>query len=98
VGSERVEIMSEIIGYVECACCGVTMMGLPADRCEDCRKACIDGEPVATSENWHCFTAHCDGSGCSYPGECEDAPDLYADTEAWKAWANGRGWTGVIYV
>lgn len=66
-----------MLGYVDCECCGITFIGLPGEACDGCRSAGCDlgvngtGETVATAENWHCFTAHCDGSGCSYPGECE---------------------------
>lgn len=28
---------------------------------------------------WHCFTAHCDGTGCTYPGECQEKDDTFRD-------------------
>lgn len=69
-------------GYVECACCGITVIGYPGARCNACLVACGAG-PVATEGNWHCFTGHCDGSGCTYPGECEsDDPDSEPDDDA----------------
>lgn len=61
------------VGYVACACCSLEMIGRPGERCEGCRGGSGDGsgEGCDAATAWHCFTAHCDGSGCSYPGECE---------------------------
>lgn len=58
-------------GYVECACCGVVIVGRPGDVCAACAPCREAGEPVPAGDNWHCFTGHCEGSGCTYPGECE---------------------------
>lgn len=59
-------------GYRACDCCGTTGIG-PLDgepyTCEGCDP---DTEnPCDPAETWHCFTGYCDGSGCTYEGECE---------------------------
>lgn len=66
-------------GYVDCACCGITIIGHQGSNCDACLVAC-QSEPTAAEGNWHCFTGHCDGSGCTYPGECEDDDDDDDDT------------------
>lgn len=50
---------------IDCLCCGVPTY----DACGKC-VSCESGE-CDPADTWHCFTGHCDGSGCSYPGECE---------------------------
>src|SRR5690606_19383879 len=78
VGNQASKTTEGTAGYVECRCCGVPMVGAPGDTCDACHtdgSAC-DGErcdhsACDSSRAWHCFTGHCDGSGCEYPGECE---------------------------
>jgi hypothetical protein len=59
---------SQHVETVNCACCGYPIMGLAGDAC----RSCGDDEHDP-AETWHCHTGHCDGSGCTYPGECEGA-------------------------
>ncbi|MEU2111534.1 hypothetical protein [Streptomyces sp. NPDC019507] len=60
----------EIIrGAHDCECCGMHIMN--AHECETCREG--DCDPA---ESWHCFTNHCDGSGCTFEGECEPAHEV----------------------
>lgn len=55
-------------GLRYCSCCGTTVTG-PLDdsyyECEGCEDGC---DPAVTD---HCFTGHCDGTGCGYYGACE---------------------------
>lgn len=65
------------VGMVACGCCSRDIVGRPGDRCEGCRYGDGGngpGDGCDFSTSWHCFTGHCDGSGCSYEGECEGAP------------------------
>lgn len=48
----------------DCPCCGQPVYG-PSGVCDTCANDC---DP---STSWHCFTGHCDGSGCTFLGECE---------------------------
>jgi hypothetical protein len=50
----------------KCGCCGKPTYAVA--NCSGCDDDC---DPV---ETWHCFTGHCDGSGCSYSGECQGLP------------------------
>ncbi|MCX5237240.1 hypothetical protein OG824_18740 [Streptomyces prunicolor] len=66
----------EIIrGAHDCECCGVHIMN--ARECDTCQ----DGE-CDPAESWHCFTGHCDGSGCTFEGECEPAHEVRVWHEA----------------
>jgi len=57
-------------GMRACDCCGDYSNFGPLDdsefKCSTCEET--DCDPAQT---WHCFTGHCDGSGCSFHGECE---------------------------
>ncbi|MEU1309182.1 hypothetical protein ABZ419_09835 [Streptomyces cinnamoneus] len=60
----------EIIrGAHDCECCGMPSMN--ARECESCRN-----EDCDPANSWHCFTGHCDGSGCTFEGECEPAHEI----------------------
>ncbi|MEU2854159.1 hypothetical protein [Streptomyces syringium] len=60
----------EIIrGAHDCECCGMHIMN--AHECESCRND--DCDPA---NSWHCFTSYCDGSGCTFEGECEPAHEV----------------------
>lgn len=48
----------------DCSCCGQHTYDA-RELCDACANGC---DP---SESWHCFTGHCEGSGCTYLGECE---------------------------
>jgi hypothetical protein len=51
----------------DCPCCGLPVYGKGSDElCTGCYNGC---DPAVT---WHCYTGYCDGSGCTYPGECEE--------------------------
>lgn len=69
-------------GYVACACCGVDIIGVSGAKCDGCREGDGDGQGCDTANTWHCFTGHCDGSGCTYPGECEENNDTFRDYHA----------------
>lgn len=58
---------------INCACCGIDMIGEPGDVCDGCLFGTRDGSGNGCNRaiTWHCFTGHCDGSGCTYEGECE---------------------------
>lgn len=60
-------------GYVPCSCCGQETIGEFGDVCDGCQPCKAAGEPQPSADNWHCFTGYCDGTGCTYPGECETA-------------------------
>lgn len=64
-------------GYIACACCGQDIIGIPGDKCDGCRNGDGEGagEGCDPATTWHCFTAHCDGTGCTYPGECEETEE-----------------------
>ncbi|MFJ1700446.1 hypothetical protein ACIOHC_36245 [Streptomyces sp. NPDC088252] len=68
-------------GYIACACCGVDIIGVSGDKCGGCKNGDGEGagEGCDMTTTWHCFTAHCDGSGCTYPGECEENGDTFRD-------------------
>jgi hypothetical protein len=51
----------------DCNCCGQPSYAA-APTCRGCQDGC---DPLDT---WHCFTGHCDGSECGYPGECQGWP------------------------
>jgi hypothetical protein len=55
-------------GYRYCDCCGVTDIGPLDDDPFNCG-GCENGE-CNPAETQHCFTGYCDGSACSYNGEC----------------------------
>lgn len=66
-------------GYTKCVCCGQDIVA--AWLCEHCHpetrecpgpEFCEYTEECDASGAWHCFTAHCDGSGCTREGECEE--------------------------
>ncbi|MFJ2814376.1 hypothetical protein [Streptomyces sp. NPDC087294] len=65
-GWELLEDESEEIirGAHDCECCGMHIMN--AHECESCR-----WEDCDPANSWHCFTGYCDGSGCTFEGECE---------------------------
>ncbi|WKU46762.1 hypothetical protein Q3V23_23355 [Streptomyces sp. VNUA116] len=95
-GWELLEDESEvrIRGYHDCDCCGRTIIdarycdGCPRDAWEACNPA----------ESNHCFTDHCDGTGCTFEGECEPNHEVRVWREngdlmgLWEveAQANGR--------
>jgi hypothetical protein len=55
----------------DCPCCGQPVYSSDQDeRCWGCHPL-AECDP---EQSWHCFTGHCDGSGCTYPGECEPVP------------------------
>jgi hypothetical protein len=68
-------------GYTPCVCCGLDIIS--AWLCEHCHPEtrecpgpdCTGDDECDRSSTWHCFTGHCDGSGCAYEGECEGAPE-----------------------
>lgn len=64
-------------GYIACACCGQDIIGIPGDKCDGCRNGDGEGagEGCDLATAWHCYTAHCDGTGCTYPGECEETEE-----------------------
>lgn len=68
-------------GYVDCACCSITVIGVKGSKCDGCKDG--DGEGAGygcdMATTWHCFTFHCDGSGCTYPGECEETDETFRD-------------------
>jgi hypothetical protein len=61
-------------GYRYCTCCGMTIIAdLEATvvHCDDCDGSY--GDTCDPANTYHCFTGYCDGSGCTYAGECEPA-------------------------
>ncbi|MFF9649716.1 hypothetical protein [Streptomyces sp. NPDC014622] len=64
-------------GFRNCDCCGDSTFG-PFDdeffKCSSCEDT--DCDPAETC---HCFTGYCDGSGCSYHGECHLRWDYAAE-------------------
>lgn len=54
----------------DCECCGVQTLNIR--KCDPCIDAEVAGVVCNPYVTWHCFTAYCDGSGCSYAGECEE--------------------------
>lgn len=92
-------------GLRACDCCGDYSCIGPFDdeffKCSTCEDT--DCDPAQT---WHCFTGYCDGSGCSYNGEChlrwdwepeftyepEDRPGLKVEIAA-----TGGGTVGLAY-
>ncbi|MEU3265099.1 hypothetical protein [Streptomyces bacillaris] len=93
-GWELLEDESEEIvrGAHNCDCCGNAVYG--RRYCEGCNR---DGD-CDNSQAAHCFTGHCDGTGCSFEGECEPAHEVRVWNEVadllghWevKAEASGR--------
>ncbi|WP_409238390.1 hypothetical protein [Streptomyces sp. PA5.6] len=58
-------------GAAACLCCGQDVVG--RWLCEGCTHDYPGDEDECNAKTaWHCFTGHCDGSGCTYPGECEE--------------------------
>lgn len=57
----------------DCPCCGqVVYTDDTTHLCAGCHAHHFGDEPECYPGNtWHCFTGHCDGSGCTYMGECE---------------------------
>jgi len=72
-GWELLEDESEEIvrGSHACDCCGIEVVG--RRQCRECRENPEACDPAVT---WHCFTDHCDGSGCTFEGECEPAHEV----------------------
>lgn len=55
----------------DCPCCSqpvYTKSEYVGRVCDGC--SFEDGCDPA--ETWHCSSSYCDGSGCTYPGECEE--------------------------
>ncbi|MGA5019267.1 hypothetical protein ACPCAA_17845 [Streptomyces griseoincarnatus] len=72
----------EIIrGAYDCECCGVHIMN--ARECDTCREG--DCDPA---ESWHCFTSYCDGSECTFEGECEPTHEV-------RVWHEGGDLVGL---
>ncbi|MET9642529.1 hypothetical protein [Streptomyces syringium] len=73
-GWELLEDESEEIvrGYHDCDCCSRTILG--ARYCEGCPRD--EWEACDPANSNHCFTDHCDGTGCSFAGECEPAHEV----------------------
>ncbi|MEU7148464.1 hypothetical protein AB0B15_10560 [Streptomyces sp. NPDC045456] len=67
-GWELLEDESEEVvrGYHNCDCCGIQV--IDRRQCRECRENPGTCDPAVT---WHCFTNYCDGSGCTFEGECE---------------------------
>ncbi|MBT2544492.1 hypothetical protein J7E99_28285 [Streptomyces sp. ISL-44] len=91
-GWELLEDESEEIirGAHDCECCGMHIMN--ARECEACRN-----EDCDPANSWHCFTGHCDGSGCAFEGECEPSHEVRVWREngdlvgLWEVQAEGTG-------
>jgi hypothetical protein len=64
-------------GLRNCDCCGTSDVG-PLDDDEFKCSTCVDTE-CDPAQTWHCFTGYCDGSGCSYYGECHLRWDYEAE-------------------
>lgn len=64
-------------GYRCCDCCGDSGIG-PLDdepyKCTVCEDTNCD-----PAQTWHCFDGYCDGSGCSFHGECHLRWDYEAE-------------------
>ncbi|MCC3766470.1 hypothetical protein [Streptomyces sp. UNOC14_S4] len=84
------EDLPALIAYVEhvkksgpedparCLCCGQDVMSVWL--CDGCTHDYPgDEDECNRSTSWHCFTGHCDGSGCTYPGECEETDDTFRE-------------------
>ncbi|MGI5530171.1 hypothetical protein ACQEVX_23115 [Streptomyces syringium] len=73
-GWELLEDESEecIRGYHDCDCCGQTI--IDARYCDGCPRD--EWEACNPAESNHCFTQHCDGTGCTFEGECEPAHEV----------------------
>lgn len=86
--------MTETTGYVDCSCCGVTIIGAPGANCDGCKDGDGTGDGCDPAGTWHCFTGHCDGSGCTYPGECHETSETFRDYYAWdRVTVSGDAWT-----
>ncbi|SNS50142.1 hypothetical protein [Actinacidiphila glaucinigra] len=60
----------EIIrGAHDCECCGMHVMN--QRECDTCQESECD-----PAESWHCFTGYCDGTGCTFEGECEPTHEV----------------------
>jgi hypothetical protein len=57
------------------------IVGVAGDKCDGCKNGDGEGagEGCDMATTWHCFTAHCDGSGCTYPGECEETDETFRE-------------------
>ncbi|MFJ2115141.1 hypothetical protein ACIOEX_25140 [Streptomyces sp. NPDC087850] len=65
-------------GYAPCLCCGQDVVS--RWLCEGCTHDYPGDEDECDKKTaWHCFTGHCDGSGCGYPGECEESDDTFRE-------------------
>lgn len=82
------------MAVVECACCSAVIMGTSGDKCDGCKDGDGTGEGCNPADTWHCFTGHCDGSGCTYPGECEEDEDTFRDYHVGDRVKISENWGG----
>ncbi|MER5632147.1 hypothetical protein [Streptomyces nitrosporeus] len=99
-GWELLEDESEVIvrGDHNCDCCGLGVVG--RRYCEGCPRD--EWEPCDPAKSSHCFTGYCDGTECSFEGECESEHEVRVWNEVsnllglWEVKAEASGRVRVI--